>query len=155
MFTRHLTFADLTTLIREGFDVHTCGPRPINISTPDHYDFYDFERIEPRIPGSDRMVRLTFYGDIDEFDTTQVTKPWVWSIIDRDDDGDTYFEYHSVGATLDEALTDIRAVPWTPPAPRLLELLRATNGEVTCHNGLLTFPNGTSIAIPTQESLES
>ena len=152
MFTRHLTFADLTTLIREGFDVEELGSRPVNLSTPDHYDFYDFERIEPRIPGSDRMVRLTFYGDIG---TTPVEIPWVWSIIDRDDDGVEYFERSSSAATLDDALTDIRAVPWTPPAPRLLELLRATNGEVTCHNGLLTFPNGTSIAIPTQESLES
>jgi len=149
MFTRHLTFADLTTLIREGFDVHTCGPRPINISTPDHYDFYDFERIEPHIPGSDRMVRLTFYGDIDEFDTTQVTKPWVWSIIDRDDDGDTYFEYHSVGATLDEALTEIRSVPWTPPVARLLHLLCIAPSPVTCSGGVFTFPNDIRVPVPT------
>lgn len=144
MAKQHLTFRDIADLIEHGFDMTSDKDRPINVQTPTHMDFYDFERIEPNVPGSDRMVRLTFYGEQDEVTHQQ----WGWCVIDRDDDGTAYKEQYGSAATFMDALIATRSVAWEPPPSRLIELLRTTSGLVTCIDGTLTFPDGTQVRIP-------
>jgi hypothetical protein len=139
----YLTFNDLSTLIRKDFDVIGHGPYPINISTPDAFNFYDFEQVEPRIPGRDRIVRMSFYSSGSD------GLPWGWSVRDRDDHGDAYAEIEGLAATLDEALAAVRAVPWTPPVARLLHLLCIAPSPVTCSGGVFTFPNDIRVPVPT------
>lgn len=146
MTTCYLTFADLALLVCQQFDVDAHGRRPINVAHPEGNEFvdYDFERLEPHIPGRDRLVRLTFYSRPDE---ESETRTWHWACFDRNDDGDIYGQAYGSADTLAEALADIRAVPWRPSAERLLELLREATGEVVCRDGLLTFPEGAQASL--------
>lgn len=144
---RHLTFTDLAQL-------HDAGYRRlqwpgdalgINRSNDDHYTF---EWYPSHIPGEDRLVRLSFCRD-------ESDEAWWVEIIDRDDDGEPYHEVSwEAGDDLHAALTWAASQPWAPSPKRLAALLHNTTGTLTCQQGVLTFPDGTHVRLPPQETLK-
>lgn len=141
MTKQHLTFRDIAALIEHGFDVTSHEDRPINVKTPTHMDFYDFERVEPNFPGSDRIVRVTFYPPENE-------QPAEWAVMwsDKDDDGYEYTNDYATWPDLKSLLADLAHIAWRPPVARLLELTRKY-GVPEKVGTRIVFPNGSSALI--------